>query len=137
MLGRILNVAVQQRLLVANPCQRVEFPARLSGTTRKPHYMTASEQERIEFFAPSYLRNVVIIMAEMGLRPYKELLCMQKSQVDLENDGVHIPDSKTPAALQTCRSPRMPSGRSKPNGKSRATPSISFRQSGKTRPSRT
>lgn len=98
-LGRILNVAVQQRLLVANPCQRVEFPARLSGTTRKPHYMTSSEQERIEFFAPSYLRNVVSIMAEMGLRPYKELLCMKKSQVDLENDLVHIPDSKTPGGI--------------------------------------
>lgn len=34
-------------------------------------------------------------MAEMGLRPYKELLPMKKCQVDLENEVVHIPDSKT------------------------------------------
>jgi integrase len=98
-LRRILNVAVQQRLLVANPCQRIEFPVRLSGSTRKPHYVTSSEQERIEFFAPSYLRNVVVIMVEMGLRPYKELLRMQKDQVDLVNDVLHIPDSKTSGGI--------------------------------------
>jgi len=33
---------------------------------------------------------------EMGLRPYKELMRMRKSQVDFENRLVHIPDSKTP-----------------------------------------
>ena len=38
-------------------------------------------------------------MVEVGLRPYKELLCMQKSQVDLENDVVHVPDSKTPGGI--------------------------------------
>ena len=34
-------------------------------------------------------------MTEMGLRPYKELLPMLKSQVDLENRLVHISESKT------------------------------------------
>lgn len=98
-LRRILSVAVQQRVLGSNPCRAVEFPARLTGTTRKPHYLTASEQERIELFAPTYLRHIVVIMVEMGLRPYKELLCMQKFQVDLDNDVVHIPDSKTPGGI--------------------------------------
>jgi integrase len=36
-----------------------------------------------------------VIMTEMGLRPYRELLPMLKSQVDLENRIAHIPDSKT------------------------------------------
>jgi integrase len=98
-LRRILNVAVKQKVLVVNPCQAVDFPVRLKGTTRKPHYMTASEQARIEFFSPSYLKNVVVIMAEMGLRPYKELLPMKKCQVDLENEVVHIPDSKTTGGI--------------------------------------
>ncbi len=98
-LRRILNAAVQQRVLASNPCQGVDFPVRLAGTTRKPHYLTASEQERIELLAPSYLRHLVVIMVEMGLRPYKELLCMQKSQIDLDNDVVHIPDSKTPGGI--------------------------------------
>jgi hypothetical protein len=68
-LNRILNVAVQKKRLAVNPCQSVEFPARLAGTTRKPHYLTAREQALVEFFAPSYLKNVVVIMVEMGFAP--------------------------------------------------------------------
>ena len=98
-LSRILNVAVQKRRIVANPCQGADFPVRLAGSTRKPHYLTATEQERIEFLAPRYLRNVVVIMVEMGLRPYRELLPMRKEQVDLTNRFVHLPDSKTPNGI--------------------------------------
>jgi integrase len=95
-LTRILNVAIKQKRLSLNPCTMVEFPVSIGKTTRKPHYMTASEQERIEFVAPRYLKNVITIISEMGLRPYKELMPMRKDQVDLENRLVHIPDSKTP-----------------------------------------
>jgi integrase len=94
-LTRILNVAIKQKRLTANPCEMVEFPVSVARSTRKPHYMTTSEQTQIEFAAPSYLKNVVTIIAEMGLRPYKELLPMRKEHVDLENRLVHIPDSKT------------------------------------------
>ena len=58
--------------------------------------MTASEQQRIEFSAPDYLRNAIVILAETGLRPYKELMPMKKLQLDMENRVVYIPDSKTP-----------------------------------------
>ena len=68
----------------------------MAGTTRKPHYLTASEQARLEACAPVYLRNVIVIMVEMGLRPYRELISMRKEQVDMENGVVHLPDSKTP-----------------------------------------
>ena len=95
----MLNVAVKQKRLATNPCNAVEFPAPLSKTTRKPYYMTASEQERIEMLAPNYLKHVIAIISEMGLRPYKELMPMKKSQVDLENALVHIKDSKTPSGV--------------------------------------
>ena len=74
---------------------RVEFPARVDGLFR-PHYMTWSEQQKIELAAPEYLRNVIRIITEAGLRVYKELTPMKKEQVDLENRTVWIPDSKTP-----------------------------------------
>jgi len=61
--------------------------------------MAATEQQKIEFNAPDHLRNVVVIITEMGLRPYKELMPMKKEQVDLENLVVHIPDSKTPSGI--------------------------------------
>jgi integrase len=98
-LRRILNVAVKQKRLTLNPCTVVEFPVSVSKTTRKPHYMTASEQARIEFAAPNYLKHAMVIISEMGLRPYKELMPMLKPQVDLENWLVHIPDSKTPNGI--------------------------------------
>ena len=94
-LRRILNVALKKRRLAVNPCGGVEFPVPLAGTTRKPHYLTASEQVRLEARAPAYLRNIIVIMVEMGLRPYRELIPMRKEQVDLENGIVHLPDSKT------------------------------------------
>ena len=94
-LRRMLNVAVKKGQLTANPCAAVEFPVRIAGTTRKPHYVTASEQAKIEAAAPSYLRNIIVIMVEMGLRPYRELTPMRKSQIDLVNGLVHLPDSKT------------------------------------------
>ena len=91
----ILNVAVRKRLLPSNPCWGVEFPVAVKGLFR-PHYVSWSEQQRIEAKAPSYLRNVVRIVTETGLRIYKELTPMKKDQVDLENKVVWIPESKTP-----------------------------------------
>lgn len=98
-LRRIPNVAVKQKRLTVNPCMAVEFPVSVSRTTRKPHYMTATEQARIEFAAPNYLKHAVVILCEMGLRPFRELMPMRKCQVDLENGLVHIPDSKTPDGI--------------------------------------
>jgi len=57
--------------------------------------MTASEQAKVEIAAPGYLRNIVVIIVEMGLRYKKELLPMTKGQIDLENGLVHIAESKT------------------------------------------
>jgi integrase len=94
-LRRILNVAVRKKLLPSNPCWGVEFPVAVKGLFR-PHYVSWSEQQRIEAAAPSYLRNVVRIITETGLRIYKELAPMKRDHVDLENKVVWIPDSKTP-----------------------------------------
>jgi integrase len=111
-LRRMLNIAVRKKLLAANPCAGVEFPVAVKGLFR-PHYVTWSEQERIESHGPEYLRNIVRIITETGLRVYKELAAMRKDQVDLSNAVVWIPDSKTPngiaevpltpLALEACR----------------------------------
>jgi len=94
-LRRIFSVALKKKLCPANPCASVEFPTSLKGLFR-PHYVTWSEQQRIEAFAPPYLANVVRIITETGLRVYKELTPMRKDQVDLANAVVWIPESKTP-----------------------------------------
>lgn len=94
----MLNVAVRRKFLFANPCSGVEFPARVDGLFR-PHYVTWSEQQKIESAAPEYLKNVIRIVTETGLRIYKELTPMKKEQLDLENRTVWIPDSKTPNGI--------------------------------------
>lgn len=94
-LRRMLNVAVRKKLLPSNPCAGVEFPVAVKGLFR-PHYLTWSEQRKIEIHAPEYLRNIVRIITETGLRVYKELMPMKKEHLDLENAVVWIPDSKTP-----------------------------------------
>jgi integrase len=45
---------------------------------------------------PEYLKNVIRIITETGLRVYKELAPMRRDQVDLANAVLWIPDSKTP-----------------------------------------
>ena len=98
-LSHILNVAVKQKRVAANPCVAVEFPVSVRKSTRKPHYMSATEQAKIEIVAPSYLRNIIVNISELGLRYKKELLPMKKEQVDLDNGSVHIADSKTPNGI--------------------------------------
>ncbi len=97
-LRRIFSVAVRKKLVPTNPCAAVEFPVMVKGLFR-PHYMTWSEQETIEQKAPAYLRNVIRIITETGLRVYKELACMKKEHVDIANNVVFIEDSKTPTGV--------------------------------------
>jgi integrase len=93
-LRRMFNVAVRKKLLPSNPCSSVEFPVVIKRLF-KPHYVTWSEQERIEQHSPQFLRNIVRILTETGLRINKELLSMRKDQVDIANATVWISDSKT------------------------------------------
>ncbi len=57
-LRRMLNVAVRKKLLQSNPCWGVEFPVAVRGLFRL-HYVTWSEQRRIESQASPHLRNIV------------------------------------------------------------------------------
>ncbi|MBC7925882.1 MAG: hypothetical protein H7039_09515 [Bryobacteraceae bacterium] len=93
-LRRMLNVAARKKFLSANPCFGVEFPVRVDGLFR-PHYIGWSEQLKIELNAPEYLKNLIQIITETGLRIYKELAPLRKEHLDLENVIVWIPDSKT------------------------------------------
>jgi hypothetical protein len=81
-LRRTLNVAVRKKFIAANPCFGVEFPARVDGLFR-PHYMGWSEQQKIELAAPEYLKNLIQIVTETGLRIYKELAPLRKEHLGL------------------------------------------------------
>jgi integrase len=97
-LRRTLNVAVRKKLLLSNPCSSVQFPVVIKRLF-KPHYVTWSEQQRIERQSPQFLRNIVRIVTETGLRINRELLSMRKDQVDIANATDWIPDSRTENGL--------------------------------------
>ena len=97
-LRRMLNVAVRKKLLLSNPCSSVQFPVVIKRLF-KPHYVTWSEQQRIERQSPQFLRNIVRIVTETGLRINRELLSMRKDQVDIANATDWIPDSRTENGL--------------------------------------
>ena len=46
--------------------------------------LTWSEQRKLEIHAPEYLRNVVQIITETGLRVFKELMPMKKEPLDFK-----------------------------------------------------
>jgi integrase len=101
-LRRMLNVAVRKKLLPVNPCWNAEFPVAVRGLFR-PHYMSWSEQQQIEAAAPVYLKHVIRIVTETGLRVYRELAPIRKDQIDLSNAVVWIADPKPPTAWPMCR----------------------------------
>src|SRR6266568_3315156 len=91
-------IAARNKGIAPKPGAGSEVSLAVKGLFR-PHYVTWSEQERIESHGPEYLRNIVRIITETGLRVYKELAAMRKDQVDLSNAVVWIPDSKTPNGI--------------------------------------
>ena len=68
-------------------------------SSNQPHYVSWSEQKRIELHAQPHLPNIVRIITETGIRVYKELMSMKKDQLDLPNAVVWIPDSKIPNGI--------------------------------------
>ena len=101
-LRRLLNVAVKKKKLAANPCDGVEFPASLTVGVGRPYILPREEQRRIEFVASSHLRHVIVIMTEMGLRPYKELLPTRREHVDLKNQLVTFRTRKPNQGSRRC-----------------------------------
>lgn len=88
---RMLNVAARKKSCSTR--------IRVSGWSSRLGSTRWSEKQKIEFAAPKYLRNVVRIITETGLRIYKELIPMKKEQLDLDNRTVWNSDSKTPTGV--------------------------------------
>jgi len=70
--------------------QALSFPRGSTGGSFR-HHIPWSVQQKIEFSAPEYLRNIIRIITETGLRVYKERVPMRKEHLDLENAMVWIP----------------------------------------------
>jgi len=91
-LGRMLNIAVRKNYSQRTPVWGWNF----RSPWRDCFDRTTSRGRNRRGLNPEYLRNVVQIITETGLRAYKELAPMRRDQADLSSAVVWIPDSKTP-----------------------------------------
>jgi hypothetical protein len=73
-----------------------KFPVSIRDCSGRTTWL-GSEQQTIEFHAPTTFEMSLALSRKQGCGYTKELAPMKKDQVDLENAFVWIPDSKTPS----------------------------------------
>jgi len=69
-LRRILYLAERKRLLARTPFIEVDFLKQ--RRPRFPHIVTFEEEERIVSAAPSFLRALIVLILETGLRSHRD-----------------------------------------------------------------
>jgi integrase len=95
-LRRMLTLGFRQRLIGRNPFDAVDLLPELNSR-RQPHILTYEEQEKLMAVASPYLRALIALLTETGLRVSKEGLALKWGAVDFEKSQVTIRESKTMA----------------------------------------
>jgi integrase len=98
-LRRLLNTAKRQRLIGLNPFGEVDLLEERKQR-RRPHILTFDEQAKLLVAARPYLRLLIVLITETGLRVGKEALPLKWEHVGLNGDVVRVRDSKTLAGLR-------------------------------------
>ncbi len=81
----------------------VEFPVSVKKSTRKPHYMTASEQAKVEIAAPGYLRDIVVNIVEDCERDWRYATDQSRPRRSFEaNICFPSPSSSKEAYMTIC-----------------------------------
>jgi integrase len=101
LLRQVLQQAKKQRYIAQNPLgDREHFlDERKERLQAKP--FTIEEEQRLLAVAKGYLRPLLILLLDSGLRPNAEALPLKWSDVDFERGMITVIASKTPAGLRT------------------------------------
>lgn len=91
-LRRMMHIAERKRLIGRTPFVEVEF-LKQQGF-RDPHIVTFEEEERIISAAPPFLRVLIVLILETGLRSHREALSLRWTDVDFAGDSIHVRESK-------------------------------------------
>jgi len=97
-LRRMMRVAERKQLIVRNPFVQVDFLKQRSP--REPHIVTFEEEEIILSVAVPYIRLLVVLILETGMRSHKEALPLRWDAVDFTNDSIRVRESKTRAGIR-------------------------------------
>ncbi len=97
-LRRTLRMAERKRFIVQNPFNRIEFLK--ERPPRQPHIVTFEEEEQILGVAPPFLRALVILILETGMRSHREALSLKWDAVDFDSGLIRVQESKTRAGIR-------------------------------------
>ena len=97
-LRRMMRLAERKRLIRRSPLLDVE-PLK-ERSQRTPHIVTFEEEERILSVAVPYMRMLVVLILETGMRSHIEALSLLWEAIDFVNDTIRVRKSKTRAGIR-------------------------------------
>ena len=97
-LRRMMRLAERKRLIRRSPLLDVE-PLK-ERSQRTPHIVTFEEEERILSVAVPYMRMLVVLILETGMRSHIEALSLLWEAIDFTNDTIRVRKSKTRAGIR-------------------------------------
>jgi integrase len=97
-LRRMMRLAEHKQLIGRNPFVEVEFLKQTSP--RPPHIVTFEEEEKILRTAIPYMRVLIVLILETGMRSHREALALRWNAIDFANDLIRVKESKTRAGIR-------------------------------------
>jgi integrase len=97
-LRRMMRIAERKRLIGRSPLVDVE-PLK-ERSRRAPHIVTFEEEEKILSAAVPYMRMLVVLILETGMRSHTEALALLWDAIDFANDTIRVRKSKTHAGIR-------------------------------------
>jgi integrase len=97
-LRRMMRLAECKQLITRNPVPYVEFLKQRNP--RPPRIVTFKEEETILSVAVPYIRVLVVLILETGMRSHREALALRWDAIDFVNDLIRVRESKTRAGIR-------------------------------------
>jgi len=101
LLRQVLKQAKKERYIAQNPLAGREHFLNERQKRLQARPFTIEEEQRLLSVARGYLRPLLLLLLDTGLRPNAEALPLKWSDVDLERGMLTVVSSKTQAGLRT------------------------------------
>ena len=94
----MMRLAESKRLISRNPFLEVDFLK--EKNSRTPHIVTFEEEEQILAAAPPFLRVLIVLILETGMRSHREALALKWEAINFQGDSIRVRESKTRAGIR-------------------------------------
>lgn len=101
LLRQVLKQAKRERYIAQNPLDDREHFMDERKCRLQARPFTIEEEQRLHSVASGYMRPLVLLLLDTGLRPNAEALALRWREVDFERGMVNVASSKTPAGVRT------------------------------------